>query len=89
MVKVGKIINIYRIIKLRVIIRHFHCLNSPCGLDPGILLTLWSVRIPVPLQSPCVMPVEEVWLGPQGADVRVEPQKLQQCPSTSFFDPYD
>lgn len=53
------------------------------------VMTLWNVRIPVPFQSPCVMPVEEVWLGAQGANVRVEPQKLQQRPGASFFNPYD
>lgn len=59
------------------------------SLDPFILLMLWTVRVPVPVQSPCVMPVEEVGLGAQGANVRVEAQKLQQCPGASFFNPDD
>lgn len=51
--------------------------------------SLRNVCIPVPVQSPCVMPVEEVRLRSQGADVRVEPQKLQQSPGASLFNPYD
>lgn len=50
---------------------------------------LRNVCVPVPVQSPCVMPVEEVWLRPQGTDVWVEPQKLQQSPGASLFNPYD
>lgn len=48
-----------------------------------------NVSVPVPVQSPCVMPVEEVRLRPQGADVRVEPQKLQQSPCASLFNTND
>lgn len=51
--------------------------------------SLRNLRIPVPVQPPCVMPVEEVRFGAQGADVRVEPQELQQSPGAPLFNPYD
>ncbi|MED6283766.1 hypothetical protein CHARACLAT_012257 [Characodon lateralis] len=35
------------------------------------------------------MPIKKVRLGPQSADVRVEPQELQQSPGAPLFDPDD
>lgn len=54
-----------------------------------LLLSPRNLRIPVPVQPSCVMPVEEVRFGAQGADVRVEPQELQQSPGAPLFNPYD
>lgn len=46
-------------------------------------------RSPVPVQSACVMPVKEVRFGAQGADVRMEPEELQQSPGSPLLNPDD
>lgn len=53
--------------------------------------TLISVisRLPVPSQPLVVEAVEEVRFRPDGSDVRVDAQELQQSPSTTLLHPYD
>lgn len=52
---------------------------------------IWSlaVPLPVPVQSPLVVPIEEVGFGAHGSHLWVHPNKFQHCPGATFFNPYD
>lgn len=64
-------------------------INKKMRVNDTTTTTPRNLRIPVPVQPSCVMTVEEVRFGAQGANVRVEPQELQQSPGAPLFNPYD